>query len=159
MFCVTEKSGKTLKTPVTWVALRALHDHICLSPCFCQDIVTRHLAEKSAAEDQLPPLGPVVWAAGSQSELTPSESLATSDAVRNTLLLPSMGFSHISSLSTSPEILFLFSSSHLAPTILFFPHFYLLSVLYFISPSALSPFILLCFISLNLPMSLFIPWF
>ncbi|XP_041821915.1 pericentriolar material 1 protein isoform X4 [Chelmon rostratus] len=45
-----------------------------------QDIVTRHLAEKSSAEDQLPPLGPVVWAAGSQSELTPSESLATSDA-------------------------------------------------------------------------------
>uniref|UniRef100_A0A8C4IH93 Pericentriolar material 1 n=1 Tax=Dicentrarchus labrax TaxID=13489 RepID=A0A8C4IH93_DICLA len=45
-----------------------------------QDIVTRHLAEKSAAEDQLPPLGPVAWAAGSQSELTPSESLATSDA-------------------------------------------------------------------------------
>ncbi|XP_071361743.1 pericentriolar material 1 protein isoform X5 [Trachinotus anak] len=45
-----------------------------------QDIVTRHLAEKSAAQDQLPPLGPVVWAAGSQSELTPSESLATSDA-------------------------------------------------------------------------------
>ncbi|XP_054459637.1 pericentriolar material 1 protein-like isoform X2 [Anoplopoma fimbria] len=45
-----------------------------------QDIVTRHLAEKSAAEDQLPRLGPVVWAAGSQSELTPSESLATSDA-------------------------------------------------------------------------------
>ncbi|XP_042340491.1 pericentriolar material 1 protein isoform X6 [Plectropomus leopardus] len=45
-----------------------------------QDIVTRHLAEKSAAGDQLPPLGPVAWAAGSQSELTPSESLATSDA-------------------------------------------------------------------------------
>ncbi|XP_041640033.1 pericentriolar material 1 protein isoform X2 [Cheilinus undulatus] len=45
-----------------------------------QDIVTRHLTEKSAAEDQLPPLGPVSWAAGSQSELTPSESLATSDA-------------------------------------------------------------------------------
>ncbi|KAM7419509.1 hypothetical protein PAMA_016564 [Pampus argenteus] len=45
-----------------------------------QDIVTRHLAEKSAAEDQLPALGPAVWAAGSQSELTPSESLATSDA-------------------------------------------------------------------------------
>ncbi|XP_038568974.1 pericentriolar material 1 protein isoform X3 [Micropterus salmoides] len=44
-----------------------------------QDIVTRHLAEKSAAEEQLPRLGPVVWAAGSQSELTPSESLATSD--------------------------------------------------------------------------------
>uniref|UniRef100_A0A3Q1FBG7 Pericentriolar material 1 n=1 Tax=Acanthochromis polyacanthus TaxID=80966 RepID=A0A3Q1FBG7_9TELE len=45
-----------------------------------QDILTRHLTEKSAAEDQLPPLGPVVWAAGSQSELTPSESLTTSDA-------------------------------------------------------------------------------
>uniref|UniRef100_UPI0037E9A1CA pericentriolar material 1 protein n=1 Tax=Semicossyphus pulcher TaxID=241346 RepID=UPI0037E9A1CA len=45
-----------------------------------QDIVTRHLTEKSAAEDRLPPLGPVTWAAGSQSELTPSESLATSDA-------------------------------------------------------------------------------
>ncbi|XP_032356497.1 pericentriolar material 1 protein isoform X4 [Etheostoma spectabile] len=45
-----------------------------------QDIVTRHLSEKGAAEDQLPPLGPVTWAAGSQSELTPSESLATSDA-------------------------------------------------------------------------------
>uniref|UniRef100_A0A3B5A9V7 Pericentriolar material 1 n=1 Tax=Stegastes partitus TaxID=144197 RepID=A0A3B5A9V7_9TELE len=46
-----------------------------------QDILTRHLAEKSAAEDQLPPLGPVVWAAGSQSELTPSESLTTSDDI------------------------------------------------------------------------------
>uniref|UniRef100_A0A7N8Y857 Pericentriolar material 1 n=1 Tax=Mastacembelus armatus TaxID=205130 RepID=A0A7N8Y857_9TELE len=45
-----------------------------------QDIVTRHLAEKSEADDQLLPHGPVVWAAGSQSELTPSESLATSDA-------------------------------------------------------------------------------
>ncbi|XP_067353306.1 pericentriolar material 1 protein isoform X2 [Channa argus] len=45
-----------------------------------QDIVTRHLAEKSAAEDQLPPLGAAAWTAGSQSELTPSESLATSDA-------------------------------------------------------------------------------
>lgn len=63
--------------------------------------MTRHLAEKSAAEDQLPPLGPVAWAAGSQSELTPSESLATSDAVRNTLLLPSVVFSHA---STSPEV-------------------------------------------------------
>ncbi|XP_031693614.1 pericentriolar material 1 protein isoform X6 [Oncorhynchus kisutch] len=43
-----------------------------------QDIVTRHLTDKSAAEDQAS-LGPVAWAAGSQSELTPSESLATSD--------------------------------------------------------------------------------
>ncbi|KAM9857129.1 pericentriolar material 1 protein isoform 2-T2 [Aulostomus maculatus] len=55
-----------------------------------QDIVTRHLTEKSAAEDHLPPLGPVTWAAGSQSELTPSESLATSDAevVEKNLRLP-----------------------------------------------------------------------
>nr|XP_020476413.1 pericentriolar material 1 protein isoform X2 [Monopterus albus] len=45
-----------------------------------QDIVTRHLAEKGVAEDHLLPLGPAAWAAGSQSELTPSESLATSDA-------------------------------------------------------------------------------
>ncbi|KAM9399327.1 pericentriolar material 1 protein-like isoform 7-T10 [Salvelinus alpinus] len=44
-----------------------------------QDIVTRHLTEKSAAEYQASTLGPVAWAAGSQSELTPSESLATSD--------------------------------------------------------------------------------
>uniref|UniRef100_A0A8C7QD31 Pericentriolar material 1 n=1 Tax=Oncorhynchus mykiss TaxID=8022 RepID=A0A8C7QD31_ONCMY len=43
-----------------------------------QDIVTRHLTDKSAAGDQAS-LGPVAWAAGSQSELTPSESLATSD--------------------------------------------------------------------------------
>uniref|UniRef100_A0A8D2ZGA6 Pericentriolar material 1 n=1 Tax=Scophthalmus maximus TaxID=52904 RepID=A0A8D2ZGA6_SCOMX len=45
-----------------------------------EDIVTSHLTEKCAAEDQLPPLGPAAWAAGSHSELTPSESLATSDA-------------------------------------------------------------------------------
>lgn len=42
-----------------------------------QDIVTRHLTEKSVVE---PVVGPVAWTAGSQSELTPSESLATSDA-------------------------------------------------------------------------------
>ncbi|XP_068176755.1 pericentriolar material 1 protein isoform X2 [Antennarius striatus] len=45
-----------------------------------QEIVTRHLAEKRAAEDLLPPLGAAAWATGSQSELTPSESRATSDA-------------------------------------------------------------------------------
>lgn len=45
--------------------------------------MTRHLTEKSAAEDQAS-LGPMAWAAGSQSELTPSESLATSDGVRQT---------------------------------------------------------------------------
>uniref|UniRef100_A0A673IDX8 Pericentriolar material 1 protein-like n=1 Tax=Sinocyclocheilus rhinocerous TaxID=307959 RepID=A0A673IDX8_9TELE len=44
-----------------------------------QDIVTRHLTEKSVADEQASSLGPTVWATGSQSELTPSESLATSD--------------------------------------------------------------------------------
>lgn len=99
-----------------------MHDYIGLSLSFFQDIVTRHLAEKSAAEDQLPPLGPVAWAAGSQSELTPSESLVTSDAVRNTLLLPSMTFSHISNLSTSPEVslnLFFFILSSCPPLFFF----------------------------------------
>ncbi|CAL9699916.1 unnamed protein product [Knipowitschia caucasica] len=42
-----------------------------------QDIVTRHLTEKSVAQ---PVPGAAVWTAGSQSELTPSESVATSDA-------------------------------------------------------------------------------
>ncbi|XP_072318629.1 pericentriolar material 1 protein isoform X2 [Eucyclogobius newberryi] len=40
-----------------------------------QDIVSRHLTEKSALESV-----PSTWTAGSQSELTPSESVATSDA-------------------------------------------------------------------------------
>ena len=84
--------------------------HISLPVCSCQDIVTRHLTEKSAAEDQLPPLGPVVWAAGSQSELTPSESLATSDAVRDTLLLHSVGFSHIYNPVCSPPSYFVCQS-------------------------------------------------
>ncbi|XP_067298004.1 pericentriolar material 1 protein isoform X5 [Pseudorasbora parva] len=44
-----------------------------------QDIVTRHLTEKSVADEQASSLGPAVWATGSQSELTPSESFATSD--------------------------------------------------------------------------------
>ncbi|XP_051983523.1 pericentriolar material 1 protein-like isoform X2 [Xyrauchen texanus] len=44
-----------------------------------QDILTRHLTEKSVADEQESSLGPAVWATGSQSELTPSESLATSD--------------------------------------------------------------------------------
>lgn len=47
-----------------------------------QDIVTRHLTEKSVADEQASSLGPAVWATGSQSELTPSESLATSENVR-----------------------------------------------------------------------------
>lgn len=55
---------------------------------FSQDIVTRHLTEKSAAEDQLP----VSWAAGSQSDMTPSQSPVTSDAVRYTLSLLSVVF-------------------------------------------------------------------
>uniref|UniRef100_A0A672MJY2 Pericentriolar material 1 protein-like n=1 Tax=Sinocyclocheilus grahami TaxID=75366 RepID=A0A672MJY2_SINGR len=50
-----------------------------------QDIVTRHLTEKSVADEQASSLGPAVWATGSQSELTPSESLATSDNVRHLL--------------------------------------------------------------------------
>uniref|UniRef100_A0A8C7HLQ0 Pericentriolar material 1 n=1 Tax=Oncorhynchus kisutch TaxID=8019 RepID=A0A8C7HLQ0_ONCKI len=57
-----------------------------------QDIVTRHLTDKSAAEDQAS-LGPVAWAAGSQSELTPSESLATSDGVRQTDIR-TQGYTH-----------------------------------------------------------------
>ncbi|XP_063074763.1 pericentriolar material 1 protein isoform X2 [Engraulis encrasicolus] len=44
-----------------------------------QDIVTRHLTEKNVADDQASSLGPAAWVGGSQSELTPSESLATSD--------------------------------------------------------------------------------
>uniref|UniRef100_A0A8C2GLL0 Pericentriolar material 1 n=1 Tax=Cyprinus carpio TaxID=7962 RepID=A0A8C2GLL0_CYPCA len=44
-----------------------------------QEIVTRHLTEKSVADEQASSLGPTAWATGSQSELTPSESLATSD--------------------------------------------------------------------------------
>uniref|UniRef100_A0A8C7Z2R3 Pericentriolar material 1 n=1 Tax=Oryzias sinensis TaxID=183150 RepID=A0A8C7Z2R3_9TELE len=44
-----------------------------------QDIVTKHLEVRSAAEDQPPHLGPVAWPACSQSELTPSQSLSTSD--------------------------------------------------------------------------------
>ncbi|XP_054634093.1 pericentriolar material 1 protein isoform X2 [Dunckerocampus dactyliophorus] len=44
-----------------------------------QDLVTRHLAEKSASQEMLP-LGAASWAGGSQSELTPSESPTTSDA-------------------------------------------------------------------------------
>lgn len=72
-------------------------------PVSLQDIVTRHLTEKNAAEDHLPPLSPVAWAADSQSELTPSESLASSDAVRNTLLLPSVPFSHISNFLPALE--------------------------------------------------------
>lgn len=53
-------------------------------PVFLQDIVTRHLTEKNAADDHLPPRSPVAWAADSQFELTPSESLTSSDVVRDT---------------------------------------------------------------------------
>ncbi|XP_036406899.1 pericentriolar material 1 protein-like isoform X2 [Megalops cyprinoides] len=44
-----------------------------------QDIVTRHLTEKDTGEEQPISLSSAAWAA-SNSELTPSESLATSDA-------------------------------------------------------------------------------
>lgn len=70
----------------------------------CQDIVTRHLTEKGGADDQLPPLGAAGWAAGSQSELTPSESLATSDAVRNTLLPRSVSLTRSLALSLSHSL-------------------------------------------------------
>lgn len=102
--------------------------------CFLQDIVSRHLAERSATEDQMPRLGPAVWAAGSQSELTPSESLTTSDAVRETLLLPSMAFSHFFFFFLPP-----FSCFHVALVLLkpFIPHCHpspSLSFLHFIIP-------------------------
>lgn len=74
-----------------------------LVPVSLQDIVTRHLTEKNAAGEHLPPPSPVAWAADSQSELTPSESLASSDAVRNTLLLPSMPFSRVSNFLPALE--------------------------------------------------------
>lgn len=107
--------------------------------------MTSHLTEKGVAEDQLPPLGPVVWAAGSQSELTPSESLTTSDAVRNTLLLLSVAFSHISNLSTCPEVFLsiLFFYPVIQPTL--FYHFDLLPLLHF-STSFIS-FSLSCLLS------------
>ncbi|KAG9346995.1 hypothetical protein JZ751_005922 [Albula glossodonta] len=44
-----------------------------------QDIVTRHLTEKDVGEEKAASLSSAAWAA-SNSELTPSESLATSDA-------------------------------------------------------------------------------
>lgn len=75
-----------------------------LCPCFLQELVTRHLTEKNAAEEHFPRRSPVAWAADSQSELTPSESLASSDAVRNALLLPSMPFSAISKFPPSPGV-------------------------------------------------------
>uniref|UniRef100_A0A671R5N6 Pericentriolar material 1 protein-like n=1 Tax=Sinocyclocheilus anshuiensis TaxID=1608454 RepID=A0A671R5N6_9TELE len=65
-----------------------------------QDIVTRHLTEKSVADEQASSLGPAVWATGSQSELTPSESLATSDNVRH---LDSMDNESLLSTSSNLE--------------------------------------------------------
>lgn len=110
---------------------------------FLQDIVTRHLTEKNAAEDHLPPLSPVAWAADSQSELTPSESLTSSDAVRDAFLLPSMPFSPISnflpaleSIAPLPALLELCS----------FSSFSLVSLLGHLSSSpTVSPLIPLCF--------------
>lgn len=125
---------------------------------FPQDILTRHLAEKSAAENQLPPLGPSAWAAGSQSELTPSESLATSDAVRDTSQ-PNMTFSHsvyffalflswLVSLKSLPVQVFLSNPHcHALPSLTFICFlFYLLIHLSSVSVSGLSPFILLCLV-------------
>ncbi|KAM9792317.1 LOW QUALITY PROTEIN: pericentriolar material 1 protein [Neosynchiropus ocellatus] len=44
-----------------------------------QDIVTRHLSENGSSKDHLHPLGPEKWTTDVQSELTPSQSLETSD--------------------------------------------------------------------------------
>uniref|UniRef100_A0A671R5P6 Pericentriolar material 1 protein-like n=1 Tax=Sinocyclocheilus anshuiensis TaxID=1608454 RepID=A0A671R5P6_9TELE len=68
-----------------------------------QDIVTRHLTEKSVADEQASSLGPAVWATGSQSELTPSESLATSDNVRH-LVADRDSMDNESLLSTSSNL-------------------------------------------------------
>uniref|UniRef100_A0A8C2JZD3 Pericentriolar material 1 n=1 Tax=Cyprinus carpio TaxID=7962 RepID=A0A8C2JZD3_CYPCA len=83
-----------------------------------QEIVTRHLTEKSVADEQASSLGPTAWATGSQSELTPSESLATSDNVRHicvhrakntldglltTIMLALLGWGWSESCCTPPE--------------------------------------------------------
>lgn len=130
-------------------ALRVPHDYTCLLYSR-QDIVTRHL---NGPEDCLLPISPVAWAADSQSELTPSESLASSDAVRNTFLLPSMPFSHFSNLCTSPGVS---HSLSFHPIILPSLLCYLLPLIGFISFSALSPFILPYVVSFSLSMLLFI---
>uniref|UniRef100_A0A8C1LXX0 Pericentriolar material 1 n=1 Tax=Cyprinus carpio TaxID=7962 RepID=A0A8C1LXX0_CYPCA len=77
-----------------------------------QDIVTRHLTEKSVADEQASSLGPAVWATGSQSELTPSESLATSDNVRH---LDSMDNESLLSTSSNLEP---FASDDLGNTVI-----------------------------------------
>uniref|UniRef100_A0A8C9TW26 Pericentriolar material 1 n=1 Tax=Scleropages formosus TaxID=113540 RepID=A0A8C9TW26_SCLFO len=46
-----------------------------------QDIVSRHLTESKVNGEQPLPMGHGAWATASNSELTPSESLATSDTV------------------------------------------------------------------------------
>uniref|UniRef100_A0A673FX97 Pericentriolar material 1 protein-like n=1 Tax=Sinocyclocheilus rhinocerous TaxID=307959 RepID=A0A673FX97_9TELE len=73
-----------------------------------QDIVTRHLTEKSVADEQASSLGPAVWATGSQSELTPSESLATSDNVRHLLPHLFLFFFFLSLIITQANFLLMF---------------------------------------------------
>uniref|UniRef100_A0A8C1GCX7 Pericentriolar material 1 n=1 Tax=Cyprinus carpio TaxID=7962 RepID=A0A8C1GCX7_CYPCA len=80
-----------------------------------QEIVTRHLTEKSVADEQASSLGPTAWATGSQSELTPSESLATSDnscvhrakntldGLLTTIMLALLGWGWSESCCTPPE--------------------------------------------------------
>uniref|UniRef100_A0A671NC49 Pericentriolar material 1 protein C-terminal domain-containing protein n=1 Tax=Sinocyclocheilus anshuiensis TaxID=1608454 RepID=A0A671NC49_9TELE len=81
-----------------------------------QDIVTRHLTEKSVADEQASSLGPTVWATGSQSELTPSESLVTSDNVRHMLThLDSMDNESLLSTSSNLEP---FASDDLGNTVI-----------------------------------------
>uniref|UniRef100_A0A8C1G8B6 Pericentriolar material 1 n=1 Tax=Cyprinus carpio TaxID=7962 RepID=A0A8C1G8B6_CYPCA len=67
-----------------------------------QEIVTRHLTEKSVADEQASSLGPTAWATGSQSELTPSESLAT-NGLLTTIMLALLGWGWSESCCTPPE--------------------------------------------------------
>lgn len=71
----------SLRVCVKLFLFRTLRMCVIIFECsfVVQDIVTRHLTEKSVAEEPGSSLGP-----GSQSELTPSESLATTDNVRET---------------------------------------------------------------------------
>uniref|UniRef100_A0A8C2JZS1 Pericentriolar material 1 n=1 Tax=Cyprinus carpio TaxID=7962 RepID=A0A8C2JZS1_CYPCA len=63
-----------------------------------QEIVTRHLTEKSVADEQASSLGPTAWATGSQSELTPSEN-----GLLTTIMLALLGWGWSESCCTPPE--------------------------------------------------------
>ncbi|XP_051559893.1 pericentriolar material 1 protein-like isoform X2 [Myxocyprinus asiaticus] len=83
-----------------------------------QDIVTRHLTEKSVADEQVSSMGPAVWATGSQSELTPSESLATSDndaSEKNVTIKSSSGVKRAEDRDSMDNESLLSTSSNLEP--------------------------------------------